>query len=1171
MPITHSPKRDGKKTGDPPAATASTTGASATPPNPANPTPAAPDTVTKTRTGATSGDPPTPHKGVTKLSKGELLDLLSELRIHLGRPADAATRARYEALTKDALVDEYYTLKYAQQMTRAAEKLDPVPEEVPPVPQQDVATLLLAARQDNEKAINEANRRMDAMLEMMARQQRDAEDRAAAARQEAAEQAAAARRDADERAAEIRRAAEERATAARREAEEARQEAEARLAQQKQESDDRLIQLLQALGTGQARAPGGPAGNAPPPPPAQAPAAAVPRGPRTFDYSAITQLAQDSTYRDFKEWQETWNNNARVKQFNTFDRETQVYSIVSAAGPHASRVLKTHLSINLDDNGTTAETIMQGLQTYYRDQRSVVVDRVAFRKCRQKANETFDEFRFRLVDMADDADLCEHCKDTQIVTQIIYGLKHEKPKNELLQKRAFPTLDDTVQLCRAFEVADRNQAKLEGREVNRVSAYKQGKTRQQQQEAGTRGRSSSRDRNTNNNSGEKCNYCGRKKHKSPDDCPAKGSECANCHKKDHWAKVCRSKDTASRPSSDNAPASNSNRNRNEVKSVICAAVYDPEEDDPLCSVDTISVEVRSADGSRKLGQVEATPDTGAAANIMSKAHYKQLGRNLQQLRRPATVLNAYNGLNISLIGQDIFTLRLGNMTTKRTFFVTDEGKGTILSKATSKALGLISPGFPEQLDSSNVSAVTHSNDAPPRDSTATRDELLREFADVFNDDSKELPPMHGDPIHIELEDNVKPFQVNGPRPIPLPLRSAAKGLIDDLLQRGIIAPVNEPTEWLHPATFVPKKPGSDKLRLCVDLRKLNAFVKRPQHPVRTPRDCVSSIPPTAKFFTTFDAKMGYFQVPLDSPSQLLTTFCTPWGRFKHLRATMGLTSAGDEYNRRTDASLADIPRMEKIVDDIILYDNSWAEHLAHVKEFLTRCRSAGITLNPNKFCLGERQVSFAGYLVGADGIRADPDKLKAVRHFPKPTNITDLRSFLGLCEQLAGFCSDVAAAMGPLRPLLKASAEFIWCPEHEQAFESTKKALTSPPVLAFFDPSRPTKLETDASRTRGLGYALLQQDPDDGNWKLVEANSRFITETEARYAMVELELLAVRWASPQLPIWIAYLHPGCGPPTAAEHPQPPDPRLCRQRPPPALEGGPQCVPIPHSLEEGQGA
>ncbi len=299
-----------------------------------------------------------------------------------------------------------------------------------------------------------------------------------------------------------------------------------------------------------------------------APVAAQQRGPRIFDYSAVSQLSQDSTYREFREWLEMWTNNARVKQFTAFDRETQVYAIVSAAGPHASRVLRTHLGIDLDSQRTTAETVLQGLQKYYRDQRSVVVDRVAFRNCKQRSGEMFDEFRFRLTDMADDADLCTHCRDTQLVTQMIYGLKNEKAKNELLQKRDFPTLEDTVQLCRAFEVADRNQAKLEGREVSRVSAYKQEKHQTQQQEASSRGRS------TTQSEPEECSRCGLC-HKIPTYCPAANAECRNCHKKGHWARVCKSPSQPDNKSNQSRTQSQPDNMVGMIKSVYVAPMPHP--------------------------------------------------------------------------------------------------------------------------------------------------------------------------------------------------------------------------------------------------------------------------------------------------------------------------------------------------------------------------------------------------------------------------------------------------------------------------------------------------------------------------------------------------------------------------------------------------------------------
>ena len=117
---------------------------------------------------------------------------------------------------------------------------------------------------------------------------------------------------------------------------------------------------------------------------------------------------------------------------------------------------------------------------------------------------------------------------------------------------------------------------------------------------------------------------------------------------------------------------------------------------------------------------------------------------------------------------------------------------------------------------------------------------------------------------------------------------------------------------------------------------------------------------------------------------------------------------------------------------------------------------------------------------------------------------------MGLVEQLAGFSTEVAAAKGPLRPLLSTRNPFIWTPDHEQAFENVKLALVSPPMLVHFELDRETTLQVDASRKNGMGYALLQRHGD--TWKLVDANSRWCTDTESRYAIVELELAAVEWA-----------------------------------------------------------
>jgi hypothetical protein len=129
---------------------------------------------------------------------------------------------------------------------------------------------------------------------------------------------------------------------------------------------------------------------------------------------------------------------------------------------------------------------------------------------------------------------------------------------------------------------------------------------------------------------------------------------------------------------------------------------------------------------------------------------------------------------------------------------------------------------------------------------------------------------------------------------------------------------------------------------------------------------------------------------------------------------------------------------------------------------------------------------------------------------------------MGLVEQLAGFSTEVAAAKAPLRPLLSTRNPYLWTADHDQAFEAVKLALVSPPVLVHFDPGRETTIQVDASRKNGMGYALLQRHGD--SWRLVDANSRWGTDTESRYAIVELELAAVEWAIRKCRLYLSGLH-----------------------------------------------
>ena len=401
--------------------------------------------------------------------------------------------------------------------------------------------------------------------------------------------------------------------------------------------------------------------------------------------------------------------------------------------------------------------------------------------------------------------------------------------------------------------------------------------------------------------------------------------------------------------------------------------------------------------------------------------------------------------------------------------------------------------------------------------------LLEEFQDVFNTEDGKLKPMIGPPMHIYLKKDVsiKPLKVLTARRTPIHLEEEAAREIDSLVNQGILKKVDHPTSWCSPSMFV-LKPDGKSLRLVTDFRALNKYVERPVHPFPSASDIVSSIPAGTTHFVKFDALKGYFQIPLDPESMDLTAFMIPGkGRYVYQRAPMGLCSSGDEYCARGDAALSNVRGVKKIVDDILIWGSSFEMVMKRTKQVLERCRKNGITLSRKKANMGS-SVKFAGFIVNDQGVSSDPGKLQALREFPVPQTITDLRSFLGLANQL-NLCPDLAHATNPLRSLLKKGVAWNWLPEHQESFEKTKEILSHNSMLKHYDVKKEVELLTDASRLHGIGYALTQRDVE-GRINIVQCGSRSLTGAETRYATIELELLAIVWAIRKCRVYLSARH-----------------------------------------------
>ena len=159
-----------------------------------------------------------------------------------------------------------------------------------------------------------------------------------------------------------------------------------------------------------------------------------------------------------------------------------------------------------------------------------------------------------------------------------------------------------------------------------------------------------------------------------------------------------------------------------------------------------------------------------------------------------------------------------------------------------------------------------------------------------------------------------------------------------------------------------------------------------------------------------------------------------------------------------DASFDHIDHFRKVVDECLVYDDTFPEHVARVRQVLTCARENGVTLSASKFIFAKPEVNYCGFILNRQGRTVDDQKTAAIQQFPVPTNRTDLRSFMGLINQCGEFIPNLAAATAPLRGLLKTSDDFLWTEDHTRAFNAAKDTLLASTTLSFFQVGQPLRL-----------------------------------------------------------------------------------------------------------------
>ena len=326
----------------------------------------------------------------------------------------------------------------------------------------------------------------------------------------------------------------------------------------------------------------------------------------------------------------------------------------------------------------------------------------------------------------------------------------------------------------------------------------------------------------------------------------------------------------------------------------------------------------------------------------------------------------------------------------------------------------------------------------------------------------------------------------------------------------IIEKAEGPTPWVSPLVVVPKKNG--EVRLCVDMREANKAVKRVKHLMPTIDELITDLNGST-VFSTLDLASAYHQLELDQNSRHITTFSSHVALYRYKRLMFGINVASEIFQNAVEETIRDIPGVKNISDDIVVHGKDQVEHDQRLHTVLHRLRQVDAKLNKNKCKLSQASVTFYGHIFSSKGVRADPQKIEAITSASPPTNVSELRSFLGMAQYVARFMPNFATVTTPLRQLTRQDAPWQWEESHTEAFNKLKQALSSAQTMTYFDPHKDSDLMVDASPT-GLGAILTQ----DG--KIVSYASKALTDVERRYSQTEREMLATVWGTEHFHLYL---------------------------------------------------
>jgi hypothetical protein len=347
--------------------------------------------------------------------------------------------------------------------------------------------------------------------------------------------------------------------------------------------------------------------------------------------------------------------------------------------------------------------------------------------------------------------------------------------------------------------------------------------------------------------------------------------------------------------------------------------------------------------------------------------------------------------------------------------------------------------------------------------------IIDKHSKVFEDIPKGLPPTrnHDHEIHLiprSIPPNIRPYGY------PYAHKSKIEHMVEEMLEDDIIRPSQ--SSYSTPVVMVFKKDSS--WHMCPDYRDLNKITIKDKFSITIIDDFLDELH-GAIYFTKLDLCLAYHQIRIKEEDIPKTTFRTHEGHYEFLIMPFGLTNAPSTFQGLMNSIFKPFLRKFVLVffDDILIYSKSWEDHVRHVDKVLQLLKEQQLYAKPSKCFFGVKEVEYLGHIVSHEGVKVDPNKIKAMMDWPIPKTLKNIRRFLGLTGYYCKFVWNYGRITTPLTELTNKDA-FSWTPEATKYFEQIKEVMCKAPVMTTPDFTKTFIVECD-SLGNAIGAILMQE------------------------------------------------------------------------------------------------